>query len=104
MAQTPKKAYANISASQTASEVIAAVPFKSIRVVSLACICGSTGTNITFNSSTNAITCLIANGANGGEILSYMFEGWFQTTPGEALTATTGSGSATGVLINYLEI
>ena len=104
MAQTAKKAYANVNASSTQSELVAAVSRKSIRVVSVAMVCGATATTSTFNSASTAISCLFANGANGGAVLNYNFDGWFETTPGQALTVTTGAGSATGYLISYLEI
>lgn|SRR3990167_8088386 len=104
MAQTKLDAKINIDASQTASVMVAAVAQKSIRVVQVAMVTGGTATNVTFNSSTTAISPLFANAANGGAILPYNYEGWFSTVPGEALTITTGSGSTTGILVGYLLI
>ena len=108
MAQTPKRAFANVAASQTDSSIVSAVPFKSIQVMSCFMVAGSSSTNVTFNTkpsgSGTAITCLIANGANGGAVLNYNETGWFNTNPGEGLTVTTGSGSTVGIQITYLEI
>lgn len=108
MAQTPKKAFANVAASQTDSSIVAAVALKAIRVVSCFMVTGATATNVTFNSKGSgagtAITSLIADAANGGAVLNYNPEGWFSTVPGEALTVTTGAGSATGINVSYVEI
>lgn len=108
MAQTSKKAFANVNASTTDGVIVSAVAGKSIKVVAAFLVTGGTATNVTFNSKGSgagtAITSLIADGANGGAVLSYNFDGWFNTNPGEALTVTTGSGSATGVNVSYLEI
>jgi hypothetical protein len=100
----PRRAFANIAASQTDSSVVAAVSGRAIRVVALACQCGATATNITFNSASTAISMTFQNAANGGEILPRNDLGWFQTVAGEALTATTGTGSTTGVQVVYVEI
>lgn len=99
------KAFANINAGTTDGAIITAVATRILRIVSVACVAAGTATNITFNSKSGsagtAITCLFANGANGGEVLPYNPKGWFDTNQGEGLTATTGGGSATGVLVNY---
>ena len=102
------KAVANIASSTTDGAIVSAIANRTIRVVQVACVCGSTATNITFNSKPagagTAISPLFANGANGGEILPYNPKGWFDTNQGEGLTATTSSGSTTGILIGYLTI
>ncbi len=108
MAQTKKDAFVNVSAGTTDSSVVSAVPFKSIRVVQLAMVCGGTATDATFNSKGSgagaAISCLWANGVNGGAVLGYNPDGWFSTVPGEALTVTTGAGSTTGIQLGYVTI
>lgn len=104
MSQTPKVAFANIAASTTAGNLVSAVPGKSIVVVAAFLVTGGTATDVTFNSASTAITSLIACGANGGAVLGQNWQGWFRTTPGQALTVTTGTGSTTGVNVNYLEI
>lgn len=102
------KAFANIAGGTTDGALVTAVAGKIVRVVSVASVAAATATNLTFNSkpagSGTAITCLFANGANGGEVLPYNPRGWFDTNVGEGLTATTGGGSTTGILINYLLI
>lgn len=103
-----KRAFANVAASQTDSEIVAAVAGKVIRVLSVTCIAGATDTDITFNSKPAgagvAISPLFANVANGGEHLPFNIHGHFQTASGEGLTVTTGAGSTTGVLISYIEV
>lgn len=103
-ALTPKFAFVNIAASQTASSVVAAVTAKKIRVLAIIAQAGATATNITFNSASTAKTMLFANGANGGEVLPFNPVGWFETVAGEALTATTGAGSTTGIQVVYIEV
>ncbi len=108
MAQTPKRAFANISSGTTDGALVSAVSGKALTVVSAFLVAGGTATNVTFNSkpagSGTAITCLIANGANGGAVLPYNEQGWFNTNQSEGLTVTTGSGSTVGVQVCYLEI
>lgn len=107
-ALTPKFAFANVNASSTDSSIVAAVTAKRIRVLAVAAVAGATATTLTFNTKPagagSAISPLLANGANGGEILPFSPVGWFQTASGEGLTVTTGSGSATGVLVVYVEV
>ena len=107
MAQTTHSAFANVSASTTDSVLVSADTLsRAIKVVSVAFVAGATATNATFNTmgsgAGTAILCLFANGANGGAVLNRNEDGWFCTISGQALTLTTGSGSATGVLVNYI--
>ena len=97
-------AKANISASATDSSVVAAVTNNKIRVLAIHCQCGATATDITFNSGSTAISPLFANAANGGAVLDWNPAGWFETTNGAALTATTGAGSTTGITVVYAEV
>lgn len=99
-----KRAKVNVAASQTDSSVIAAVTSKKIRVLALFTITGTSATDLTFQSNATAITCLIANAANGGAVLPYNPVGWFETTAGEALKVTTGAGATTGIHVVYVEI
>jgi len=105
---TPKTAFANVSASQTDSSIVAAVTSKKIRVLGVVAHAAGTATNITFNSkgagAGTAITHTIPAGANGGEVLPGWHIGWFESASGEALTVTTGAGSTTGILVRYVEV
>lgn len=107
-ALTPKRAFANVAASATDSNIVTAVALKSIRVVAAAFMAGGTATNLTFNSKPGgagtAISPLFASGVNGGAVLPYNPIGWFQTAAGEGLTVTTGAGSTTGIIVNYIEV
>jgi hypothetical protein len=103
-----KRAFANVVASQTDSSLVSAVPGKRIHVCAATFVCGSTATDATFNTKPSgagtAISCLFANAANGGAVLPYCEAGWFDTGVGEGLSVTTGSGSATGIQVVYMEV
>lgn len=103
-ASTPKFAFANIAASQTDSSVVAAVTSKKLRVLAVYCVAGGTATTITLQSNATAKSALFANAANGGFVLPFNPVGWFETASGEALKATTGSGSTTGIGVVYIEV
>lgn len=107
-ALTPAFQLANIAASQTDSAIVAAVSLKQIRVVAAVMVCGGTATTFTFNSKPGgagaAVSMLFANAANGGAVLPFNPVGWFQTGIGEGLSATTGSGSTTGVQVVYVTV
>lgn len=110
MAQTARSVFANVSASTTDQVlVVADNTFRSIKVVSVAFVAGATATNATFNTYPTggpgvAISCLFANGANGGAVLNRNEDGWFWTVGGQGLSITTGSGSTLGVLVNYIYV
>jgi hypothetical protein len=107
-ALTPKWAFANITAGSTDGAIVTAVALKKIRVVALAMVTGGTATTVTFNSKPGgagaAISPLFANAANGGAVLPPNPWGWFQSAAGEGLTATTGTGATTGILVQYIEV
>ena len=96
----------NIAASQTDAAVVTAVTGYAIRVVSVYALAGATATTLTFNSkpagSGVAISPLLANAANGGEVLPHNDHGWFETEISEGLTVTTGAGATTGFQVNYI--
>lgn len=95
-------AKADIAASQTASQLVAAAAGKKIRVLAIAFVCGGTATNATLNSASTAISAVFQNAANGGAVLPFNPVGWMETVEGEALTITTGTGSQTGVQVVYV--
>jgi hypothetical protein len=100
---TVMRTFANVASGVTASSMIAAVSGKIIRVLSVYALCGGTATTLTFNSNSAAISALLANAANGGEVLPYHPQGWFETAEDQALTVTTSAeGSTTGVGITYV--
>lgn len=96
----------NIAQSQTDSAVVAAVAGYAIRVLNVYALAGGTATNLTFNSKPGgagaAISALLANDANGGEVLPYNPHGWFQTAISEGLSVTTGAGATTGLQVSYI--
>lgn len=102
------RTFANVSASQTDSSLVAAISGKIIRVVAFVSQAGGTATNLTFNSkgggAGTAISMTFQNGANSGEVAPENIQGWFQTNVGEGLTVTTGAGSTTGVQVTYVVV
>lgn len=107
-AVTPRFAKANVAAGQTDASVVAAVALKKIRVVGLVMVTGASATDVTFNTKPGgagtAISMLFANAENGGAVLPFNPVGWFETSTGEGLSATTGAGATTGIQVVYLEI
>jgi len=99
-----KHAFANVAQSQTDSEVVAAVTGKRIRVLAYHCQAGDTGTQVTFQSNSVAISSLKDNAANGGAVGNFNPLGWFETVAGESLKVTTGAGSDTGIDVGYVEV
>lgn len=100
----PKYKYVDVAASQTRSELIAAVAGKKIRPLAMVMVAGATATTSTFYSATTQISCAYANGANGGAVMGFNPVGWFETAAGEALNVTTGAGSSTGYQVVYIEV
>jgi len=102
-----KTAFVNIAASQTDSSIIAAVSGKKLMILAVTLLAGGTATNFTFNSkgggAGTAIGPLFALGVNLPCSLPFNPVGHFKTNSGEGLTATTGTGSSVGVLVNYVE-
>ena len=101
---TVKRAFANIAASSSNSSIVALVASKKIRVLWVIFLAGATATDITLQSNNTAISPLFANGANGGAVLPFNPFGWLETASGEALKATTGAGSTTGIAVGYVEV
>lgn len=99
-----KRTFANIASGTTDGPVVAAVSTKRIRVLAVALQPDATATDCTFNSASAAISALFATLANTPTVLPYSQHGWFQTKSGEALTLTTGVGSAVGVQVIYAEV
>jgi hypothetical protein len=99
-------AYDSIAASATDSVLVAAVGNKRIRVLTYMINQGdTTASTVTFNSKGSGagttIWPAVKYAANGGTNPPYNPKGWFATNRGEALTASTGAGSTTGVAVVY---
>jgi hypothetical protein len=107
-ALTPKFAKANISASTTDGAIISAVASKKLRVIAWIAQPGGTATNVTFNTKPGgagtAISALFACGANTPVGGGFNPVGWFETSSGEGLTATSGTGSTVGIQVVYVEV
>jgi hypothetical protein len=96
---------ANIASATTDGAVIAAVSGKKIRVLGFILQAGGTATTVVFNTkpggagtAVSAVFDLLARGGTSAPIHNY---GWFETSSGEGLTVTTGTGSSVGVQVVY---
>ncbi len=100
------RAFANVAAAQTDSVLVAAATGYKIRVLAVVMSAAGTATAATFNTkgagAGTAISALFTNGVNiVSQGLGFNPDGWFETLAGEALTVTTGAGSATGFQFTY---
>ena len=105
--KTPKFKVASVAASSTDSSVIASVASKKLRILSAYIMCGSTATDITFESddpTTDTTVWKATLSANGGVVLPFSPLGWFETDAGEALIATTSAGSTVQINLTYIEV
>jgi len=98
--------FKNTATATNDDSYVTAVPGARIRVTAVVVVAGATAQSLTFKSkpsgASSAISPLFAFGANGGMVLPYNPDGWFDTVKGEALTVTTASGgSTTGILVSY---
>jgi hypothetical protein len=95
------------TATNTADDsYVTAVPGARVRVTAMSVVAGATAQSLTLKSkpagASTAISPLYAFGANGGMVLPYNPDGWFDTNLGEGLTVTTAAGgSTTGIAISY---
>ena len=100
-------AIANVGASQTDSSLVAASGSTVIYVLGIQMVTGGTATNVTFNSKPagagTAISQLFANAANGGAVLTPSGIPYYKTNAGEGLSVTTGTGSTTGISVQYAQ-
>ena len=103
---TPLRVCVAVAASQTDAALVAAVAGKSVRVLSATLDCGATATVFTFNSKPSGAGTAIAGpypqAIDGRKSFEYNPQGWFQTTSGQGLSATTGAGSSTTVTLVYV--
>lgn len=102
-----RNAFDTISASATDSVLVAAAADgERVRVLAVILNQGdTTPSSVTFNSKGSgagtAISPPLKTSANGGFVIPYSKNGWFQTNLGEALTVSTGVGSNTGIVVVY---
>lgn len=97
----------NIAASTTDGSLVAAVSGKKIYVLGFYGHTGATATNVTLNSKGSgagtAISPVLPNGANTGQVLPIQEYGWYVTNASEGLTITTGAGSTTAVTVIFAQ-
>jgi len=105
---TVKRQNQVVAAAGTDTAIVAAVTGKKIRVLAVDLDCAGTATVFTFNSKPAGAGAAIAGPYNEaiseGKSLGYNPHGWFETVVSEGLSATTGAGSNTTVLLTYVEV
>lgn len=91
----------NIAASSTDGALVSAVSNKRIRVIAVGVSCGATPSSVVFNSKGGGAGTAISAILNNSISLPELSSGWFDTNVGEGLTATTGAGSTSGIIVSY---
>ena len=108
VALTPKFAKAAIASATTDGAVVAAVASKKIRVLGFILSPAATATACTFTTKPGgagtAISAVMTVVANTLSSPGYNPLGWFETSAGEGLSLTTGTGSTVGVQVTYVEV
>lgn len=93
----------NVAAAQTALSIIAAAGAGiKIKVIGVQIQSGAVATAVTFNSAAAAITPAFGLLASQSVVLPPIGIAYFQTLANEALTITTGAGSTTAIMIQYI--
>lgn len=95
------RTFANVAASATDSSLVTARTGQKVRVQGVAVSCGATPSTVTFNSKPAGAGSAISCAFNNSVALPENPNGWFETIAGEGLTATTGAGSTSGILLSY---
>jgi hypothetical protein len=96
----------NVAASTTDEVLVTAITGKKIRVLGVVINQGdTTPSTVVFNSkgggAGTAISPTLKAAANGGFVMPFAREGYFETNSGEGLSVSTGSGSTTGLVVLY---
>lgn len=95
------KFFSNPTASTTDGALVTGVAGKRVRVLAAAVSCGGTASTVTFNSKPAGAGTAIGPAFNNSIVLPYDPNGWVLSNSGEGLTVSTGTGSTTGILIDY---
>jgi hypothetical protein len=90
------------------STTLVAIPGLVYLITSITASCGATATTLVFNSKGSgagtAISSTFTLGINNTYIWPHNTHGWFQTSPNQTITCTTGTGSTVNILISYVTI
>jgi hypothetical protein len=95
-------AKADVAASTTDGNIVTGVTGRRIRVVAVGVSCGATASTVVFNTKPAGAGTAISPIFNNSISLPGLQQGnWFTTNPGEGLSASTGAGSTTGIIVVY---
>lgn len=100
-----RRVKSNVAHETTDGALITAVTGSKIRALGVNVVAGGTATVVTFNTKGSgagtATSAAFSLGANGVLTLPIHEFGWFETSSGEGLTVTTGTGSTCAVTVVY---
>lgn len=96
-----QNAYADVAASATDTALVTAVTGKKIRVHAVGVSCGGTASTVVLNSKPAGAGTAAGPIFNNSISLPFNPAGWFESNRSEGLTASTGAGSTSGVLVVY---
>lgn len=85
-----------------ATDIVAAVTGKRIRVIAMAVSLSGAGT-IVFKSASTDIGSIVAKAADPTTVLQWNPDGWFQTAASEKFAVTPSANTATGFIL-YIEV
>lgn len=85
-----------------ATDIVAAVTGRAIRVTSMVVSNSEAGT-LAFKSGSTDIGAIVCKTADGTVVLNTNHDGWLETAVGAKLAVTPSAGTATG-FINYIEM
>lgn len=100
-----KRTKSNVAHETTDGALVTAVSEKKVRVLGVVVTPGGTATSVTFNTkpsgSGTAVSAAFTVAANTPLVLPVHDYGWFETSSGEGLSVTTGTGSTCGIQVVY---
>lgn len=94
-----KRAFANPS-STGSNTIVSALTGQKIKILAVAVVSASANT-ISFTSNTTDISADMALAANGGLVLPFCKEGWFETVAGEAFNVDLSAAAQVGITVLY---
>ena len=96
--------YAFINANTLGSMQLVAAQGGAVRVRVLSAVVVTTlAVSVKFQSAATDISATFPFGANGGLVINYSPQGWFQTVANEALNVNLGLATATGVQVAWVQ-
>lgn len=98
-----EKTYLSVNASSNSSVVVTALSNQRVILYALVASAADTSTDFFLNDGATTVATLVRGVSHSGSpfILPYNDAGWVETSAGNALAITTGTGSALRVLATW---